>query len=160
MTERLAKQLMDFAEKAARTFFDQVGELRPLYHFIDSDGKHAIFTVPPYLDKNEYVELAKYILARENAAAYVFINEAWTVEARGDDADRVLREYKGSLEYAPGRREVVLLSAEDERGMIHGQLEIIRPKDRKPYLGPLQIYDYGAVEGRMVGLLPVKGSRH
>jgi hypothetical protein len=53
-----------------------------------------------------------------------------------------------------------MFQAEDnEAGLITGHREIVRPKNGKPYLGPLQMMPSGMQsEGRLVGLLPRKGS--
>jgi hypothetical protein len=59
----------------------------------------------------------------------------------------------------PDRIEAVAISGEDcECGMRTAHRKIIRPKHGKPYLGPLEMTPRcDRSEGRMVGLLPVKG---
>jgi hypothetical protein len=53
-----------------------------------------------------------------------------------------------------------MLQGEDEQeGMLSGRRNIIRGKG-KPKLGPLQIERFNNSQGRMVGLLPKRGTMH
>ena len=69
----------------------------------------------------------------------------------------------------PDRVEVVQLQGEDQEcGQLMAQMRIIRPASGKPYLKPMEwlidlpFIPRGATvqsEGRMVGVLPVRGTR-
>ena len=83
------------------------------------------------------------------------------------ERDRVSRR---GLANHPERIEVVTLQGEDRAcGQIVAHRRIIRPAGRQPYLGALETMEEvlhlprGAAfqfQGRMVGLLPVRGTRH
>jgi hypothetical protein len=99
---------------------------------------------------------------------YVYMGEAWTLERiiRPEEQEEIYR--KGIAEH-PDRVEVVQLQDEDhEYGQIISARKIIRLVGGKPYLAsPEMINDlpfipHGATvqsEGRMVGMLPVRGTR-
>lgn len=86
------------------------------------------------------------------------------MEAQDDAASEQLRSYmqEHSLEHLPGRKEVLLFSAEDQaEGSIMAMRDIIRPARGRARLGPLDLKaGHGTLEGRMVGLLPPAGTRH
>jgi hypothetical protein len=70
------------------------------------------------------------------------------------------RQLGGTLADHPDRVEIVILSGEDETaGWCTARRVIIRPQHGKPYLGPLEIDVFEVSEGRMVGLLPQRGTR-
>jgi hypothetical protein len=96
-------------------------------------------------------------------------DEAWTLGRmiKPEEVDAIMRD---GIANHPDRVEVVQLQGEDlECGQIMGQRKIIRPESGKPYLAPLEMLNdlpsipHGALlsqsEGRMVGVLPVRGMR-
>jgi hypothetical protein len=148
--------LRDFVERTVRLVsrqFDQRGEVPPIYHIITGDGEDLV--VPGFPgDKDLAVALARVILETVEATRYVFVTEGWVLFAPDSaDIDKINRE---GVEAQPGRKEVLMFSAEDElEGVIMGHREIIRDGARAR-LGPLEVIQYGQSEGRMVGLLPRK----
>lgn len=158
-----AEKLIEFASRQIRKQFDKVGRVFPMYHYVRADGQQALFTPPPfYKTKEQMVAHARSLFKEDNAVAFVFITEAWTLDQATSREDiEVTYQLYGSLENVPGRKEIVLLSAEDQNGMLQGQMEIIRPKNQKPYLGALEVFGRepgSGIEGRMVGLLPQRGT--
>ncbi len=151
-----AKKLIQSAERKVRKIFDQRGEILPMYHYVREDGAHLVFAPLPFASKDQWVALARAVFEADRAIAYVFINEAWMVISPDVDGDY---DKYGSLEHVPGRKEVALLNAEDDHGILQGHMEIVRPKGQKPYLRKLEFIDAdgSTFEGRMVGLLPSKG---
>ncbi len=104
----------------------------------------------------------------KDVVRYIYIGETWTLDRmieRSEEA-AILRD---GLANHPERVEIVQLQGEDDEcGQIMGQRRIIRPESGRPYLGPLEMVidlpfmPYGATvqsEGRMVGVLPVRGTR-
>ncbi len=155
-----AEQLVKFAARRVEKIFRQRGEIIWMYHFIKDDGQHGVFVPPPFLDgKDAIVAATKALFEAEHVVAYVYLNEAWTLqeEAGASEVDALMAKY-GSLEHVPGRREVVVILAEDANGVVGGYMEINRPAGRKPYLGKLEVERPDAIEGRMVGLLPRRGA--
>jgi hypothetical protein len=159
MTELLAnmKSMIEFASAQAEKLFRKDGVIYPIYHCIKKDGETLI--VPPLHDsKDVAVAMMKALFVIEKIDRYVFIDEAWMLDAaasgvEGIDLERVRRE---GVKDHPDRREIVMFSAENRRGeMLTGRRFILRPEHGKPTLSPLHIdppYDHS--EGRMVGLLP------
>ncbi len=157
-----AEELIKFSSRHVRKIFDKNGQVLPMYHYIRGDGEHAVFAPPAFCrSKDMMVEFAKKVFEAERAIAYVFVNEAWTLEQRKsqEDITRIYERY-GSLEHVPGRREVIMFTAEDAQHQRLAQIEIHRPAGRQPYLGELEMSpDGGELEGRMVGILPRTGTQ-
>jgi len=151
------KSLVEFASAQAEKIFRKTGELVPMYHAINADGQHRVM-LPPGFSKDLDVALMKAAFVLENIDRFVFICEAWIVDARQSGVPPLdLENYReGSLSENPDRREVVMFAAENRRGeLMLGQRYILRPEHGKPSLAPLRI-DSGFDEsaGRMVGMLP------
>lgn len=157
----MSDQLRSFVEAASAAIdklFRRQGEIEPMYYCIKSDGSEFVLRPPPG-DKDTSVLLARVFFEIEQVVRYVFIDEAWVVEANDSATNEKLRhhyETQDSLEQFAGRKEVVLFAGEDEFGMMLAQRAINRPPHGKPTLGPLQLISDkdGHFEGRMIGLLP------
>ncbi|HKD37875.1 MAG TPA: hypothetical protein VKB78_13780 [Pirellulales bacterium] len=82
---------------------------------------------------------------------YVYLDEALTLEAPNIPPEVIAR----GTRHHPDRLDVVMFSAEDvDRGQLAAKRRIIRPPNKKPYLGPLEIDPRGGFwVGRMVHLL-------
>jgi hypothetical protein len=111
---------------------------------------------PCLATKDVSTAAARAFLVSIEATRVAFIDEAWMMEsAVGIDRDKIDRE---GVAKQPGRIEVILISAEDEReGQIMAIREIIRHGGESK-LGALRILQEGGMEGRMIGLLPRKGT--
>jgi len=147
-------QLIDMAEKGVRQIWQHTHAILPIYHFVTEDGTHKIFSPSP-IDKDAMVAAVKQLFIEEKAVAYVFISEAWSFRPPKDTKPEDL---PASLERVPGRREIVMLLAENSHGLKSGEMEITRPDGTDAVLGDIEYIPSDGVrsEGRMIGLLPSK----
>lgn len=150
----------------AAKVFQLRGKLSPMWHAITRDGQHLM--VPsPHPDKDAAVTLMRALFELRDVVRYVLINEAWTVEVEqrwpGEEVEALnerSRQLGGILADHPDRVEVLMLIGEDETaGLCTARRVIHRPPNAKPYLGPLEIDEFEVSEGRLVGLLPQRGTR-
>ena len=127
-----------------------------MYHAIAGDKVFIIPSLHP--DKANAVALVKVLFAKHKVDRYVFMDEAWILEAHDripsrEEMQRIQRE---GLEHHPDRREILMFSAEDRRGnRLMAHRFILRPERGKAKLSPLKVIDWteGETKGRMVGLL-------
>jgi hypothetical protein len=99
------------------------------------------------------------MFALTGVTRYVFVCESWILLAEDAPIDMDAVQRDGIADH-PGRREVVVLTAESERsGLLFGLRDIIRPAKGKARLGPLVVDQRSGltVEGRMSSMLPRKG---
>jgi len=150
---------------AAAKVFHLRGHLSPMWHAVTRAGEH-LMTPSPSDDKDTAVALMRAMFELSDVVRYVFIDEAWQVEVArrpGEDVDALTarsRKLGGSLKDHPDRVEIVVLNGEDEiAGICVARRVIHRPPHGKAYLGPLEIATPASSEGRMVGLLPQRGTR-
>jgi hypothetical protein len=151
--------------EAAAKVFHLTGRISPMWHAVTREGEH-LMTPSPCYDKDTAVALMRALFELRDVVRYVFIDEAWTVEVKrrpGEDVEALnerSRQLGGTLADHPDRVEVLLLSGEDETaGLCTARRVIHRPPHGKAYLGPLEIDTPNRSEGRMVGLLPQRGTR-
>lgn len=146
-------------DRATCVAFEKLGCMHPLYHMTDKDGNEHVIPAPP-LPKDLVVMLVRDMLKTMGATRVVMIDEAWVISG-GAEVEGLVEEH-GSVEHTPGRIEVVIYAAEDEtEGSIMASRQILRDGDEAT-LGPLEFTsrERDQQSGRMVGLLPVKGSLH
>lgn len=157
MSERQLLDLVETVSRACERQFAARGFLSPMWHAVTADGEHII-NGAPHEDKDLSVAMICALFELADVVRYVYIDEAWTVRTTSNaEADEVQRT--GAKNH-PRRREVVLITGEDcECRQVVARRDIVRPARGKPYLGPLKILRPEQSEGRMVGLLPVKGLR-
>jgi hypothetical protein len=159
MTTDNLLNLIEVASTAAERIFKHRGELLPMYHCIDADGREHLVPMPPGHNKDQAVAIMRAYFELHHIVRYVFMDEAWTlVLAPGEvNVETVMRN--GITADYHDRIEVIIFSGEDEIGLITAQRKIRRPAKGKPTLGPLEIMSNRSdrYEGRMVGLLPRKG---
>lgn len=155
-----AAKLIETADFASRRVFDKAERIMPMYHYVTADGSHKIFVPPAFLpDKDHVVAFAKSVFEGDGAVAYAFISEAWALAPpQGTTREEIDLMVAAGIKNHPDRVEVVTIFAEDENGAVSAQIPIHRPPNQKPYLGKLDVWPGGATEGRMVGLLPRKGT--
>jgi len=138
--------------------FNKNHEIFPMYHFINRKGEHMI-TPPPILKeehedkKGMQLAIIREFIKEKDIVRYCFFDEAWMAVLEPKE------EYV-KPEQHPQRREIILFNAEDENlGQITATRDIIRPVNASPCLGPLQFDTLGGLlSGRMVGMLPPKGT--
>jgi hypothetical protein len=168
MSERELRQMLDEASAFCAHHFAKKGEIAPMWHAITADGETIIEPHPCELGKDMAAAMIRAFFDFRDVVRYVYIGEAWTLDRmiRPEEQEEIFR--KGIAEH-PERVEVVQLQGEDrDYGQIIGARKIIRPANGKPHLGPLEwinelpFIPQGAhvqSEGRMVGMLPVRGTR-
>jgi len=168
MSENELRRMLDCASDFCERHFAKKGEIAPMWHAVCSDGQTIIEPHPTYLGKDMAAAMIRSFFDLRDVIRYVYIGEAWTLNRmiRPEEQEEIFR--KGLSEH-PDRVEVVQIQGEDhEYGQIIASREIIRPEHGRPYLGPLLMVSdlphvpRGATiqsEGRMVGMLPVRGTR-
>jgi hypothetical protein len=158
------KQFLEQTSEQVEQLFKKTGRLLPMYHVVEQNGRHVIMPPPPDATKDEAIALIKALFLLIRPQRYIFCDEAWTIDAHGEEAIARAIDFvrsHGSAKDHPDCKEVVIFQAEDRQaGQLTGRRLIIRRAGRKPRLGPLQIDDTISSEGRMVGLLPRDGSVH
>jgi hypothetical protein len=167
MSEKQLRELLAFTSGQCDKIFARNGVIYPMWHAVTSTGESFIET-PPFDDKDLAVAMIRALFDLKDVVRYVFVDEAWTLNRmiRPEEDENIRRE---GIANHPDRVEVVMIQGEDrDCGQIMLHRDVIRPAKGKPYLGPLQSLDdlsfmpQGASvqsEGRMVGLLPVRGTR-
>jgi hypothetical protein len=146
------REFVTAIDKAVIPLFDAEGEIFPMWHVVTASGAHQVVPSPPTEDKDEMVFLLRTFFEARHVVRYVFIDEAWQVEATESDIEAVLQR---GLEGHPDRVEVLMYSAEDDTGHVTARRVITRPKRGKARLGPLQFEESKWCTGRFVGLLPL-----
>lgn len=161
-------KLIDHASAFCDRTFAIQGEIAPMWHAVNSRGEHKIMLHPVELGKDLAAAMIRAWLELEDAVRYIYMGEAWTIDQRTQNealqAEIMAMARAGKLHEHPDRLEIVQIQGEDhEVGQILVQRRIIRPRNRKPYLGPLEMVvepgDGVQSEGRMIGMLPARGTR-
>jgi hypothetical protein len=165
MSEKDAHALIEHASRFAEHAIKKYGVVTPIYHMITADCQNIV-APSPGRTKDEAVAMMRALFELRDVVRYVYLDEAWILDRinSGPDAippgelERLKRE---GVSKHPDRVEVVMFSCEDrDAGQIMALREIIRNGSGKPRLGPLRYTPRsGYTEGRMVGLLPVRGTR-
>jgi hypothetical protein len=152
--------LIERASGAAAEIFCEAGEVLAMYHVVLRDGRELVLPAPPG-PKDLGIRIMRAAFAALDVTRYVFIDEAWMLDGGVAAADlaRVQRE---GIRAQPGRIEVLMFGAEGASGMLLARRRILRPEGAKPELAALDFFSMGdgvALSGRMIGLLPARGTR-
>jgi hypothetical protein len=166
MSEQQLRQLIEYASGFAEGVMAKDGYVASLWHCVKADGQQIV-TPHPAGDKDLANAMMRAFFDLHDVVRYVYLGEAWTLlQPESEQAVNDWIAKHGSLKDHPRRKEVVQLMGEDsECGQHIWWREIIRPKNRKPYLGPLQTFQELhpgkplESRGRMVGMLPVRGTK-
>jgi hypothetical protein len=169
MSEKELRRMFDRASQFCEAHFAVRGEIAPMWHAVTSTGETIIEPHPTFLGKDIAMVMIRAFFDAKDVVRYVYIGEAWTLREmiKPEQVTAIMRD---GLANHPDRVEIVQLQGEDQEcGQIMGQRRIIRPESGRPYLGPLEMLNdlpsipHGArlsrSEGRMVGVLPVRGMR-
>jgi hypothetical protein len=137
---RTLRAMIERASVGAERMFLAEGSLAPIWLAWKADGKS--FLVPQLVDDwDQSLGLIRALFEIEQIVSYVSVAEAWMT--------------------AGHEIEIISFVAEDQQlGLLRAWRAIRRDAAGKPSLGPLEFAE-GAwqTEGRMVGLLPARGTR-
>ena len=169
MSEQQLRQMLEIASVHCERVFAREGEVVPMWHAVNASGDHLIEPHPTMFEKPLAAALMRALFEVLDVVRYVYVGEGWTVDARGSDSDPKVKAaleaaHRGEIAQHPDRVEVVILMGEDrDAGLVSAQRRIVRPENRKPYLGALEIVtrpgDGVQSSGLMVGMLPARGTR-
>jgi hypothetical protein len=156
-------RLVDHPSMFVEHAFRHQGVVHPMWIAFDQSGKELVVPTPvPFVDhaaKEYATTVVRAMFALTGVTRYVFVCESWILLAEDAPVDMDAVQRDGIADH-PGRREVVVLTAESERsGLLFGLRDIIRPAKGKARLGPLVVDQRSGltVEGRMSSMLPRKG---
>jgi hypothetical protein len=158
MSEKQLRQMLDGASDWALRCFKQNEAVAQVWFAVTASGERFA-TVPPVPeDPDLSVAMIRALFSLRDVVRYVWVSEAWTVLVVGDSEAEIAQRI-GARNH-PDRVEVVAFSGEDQESrQLTAHRRIIRPQKAKPYLGPLEWHEpWDESEGRVVGLLPVKGA--
>jgi hypothetical protein len=167
MSEKELRRMFNRASWFCEDHFAKHGEIAPMWHAVTASGDGFVELHPCCLGKDLAMAMIRALFDVKDVVRYIYIGEAWTLGRmiKQEELDAIMRD---GIANHSDRVEVVQLQGEDNAcGQIVGQRRIIRPDRGKPYLGPLEMVidliphgaTLGSSEGRMVGMLPVRGSR-
>lgn len=152
-------EFIEFVSAQTERIFHQTGCVLPMYHAIKRDGHHIVCPMPD-ANKDTAVAIVRALFELQDVVRYVFIDEAWTVCAKSEEADALRNMAERGIASHPDRVEIILFNAEDENeGLTMGMRDIIRGKG-KAKLGPLKLERPNNMEGRMAGMLPRRTRAH
>jgi hypothetical protein len=168
VSEQELRDMIALASKGCELSFNETGIVAPTWYAIASAGELVELT-PPHPNKNLAIVMVRAFFELHGVVRYVFVDEAWSLQSKSDSNDLAVIKKHGVAGH-PDRVEVVLITGEDrDAGLLAAHRRIIRPPGRRPYLAPLEMLadpqntPRGATfktDGRMTGLLPVRGTRH
>jgi hypothetical protein len=163
MSEQDLREMIAFASEGSEVSFKKTGMVAPLWFGVTASGE-SFDLEPPHPDKDFSIAMIRAYFALRNVVRYVSISEAWTIERALSDDEVAWIATHGGVAAHPDRIEVVMINGEDrDAGLLTAQRRIIRPPRGRAYLAPLEIQDRTDIKqssGRMVGLLPARGTRH
>jgi len=157
--------MIEIASTFAERAFEFEGGVAPIWHAVTARGEHHVIPALP-TDKNSAAVLMRAFFELHDVVRCLFIDEAWTVEAKTQEERERVRAWvaeHGGIAGYPDRIEVVSMMCEDaDAGQMTASRRIIRKRGHKPRLGPLVIHDMTGAqsEGRLVGMVPQRGRVH
>jgi hypothetical protein len=163
MSEKDLREMIAIASDACDVAFRKTGMVTPLWFAISASGEQFDVEPPSFLDKDTCVALVRAFFCVKDVVRYIFVDEAWTIERTINDKAELDLIYRHGVASHPDRVEVVVIQGEDrDCGQLVAHRRIMRPANRQPYLAPLKMMidlrAGGQSEGRMVGMLPPRGT--
>lgn len=139
--------------------FNATGVIHPMWHSVNAAGEHRVIAAPPTPDKDVAAALMRCYFELENVVRYVFVDEAWTIYLPIERDNELPEIMQRGLAEHPDRIEVLMYQAESDDGaMVAAHRTILRRPHGKPRLGPLEFIESKIREGRLVGMLPRRGT--
>jgi len=150
-----------------KNIFEDREELPPL--IVTFDGKKINFCLIPgqftrnHATKDLLVEFMRFIARRDKSLVAIgFICESWMVEQKTETEEDIdigerrkifNNQYKGSLEFVPGRKEIVnLMLSHKTLGNFMHSAEIDRSAGKPKLLPFVEFSREGQVEGRFANI--------
>ena len=168
MSERDLRRMLEQASEFCERQFAKKHEIAPMWHAVTSAGEMIFEPHPTSLSKDMGAAVIRAFFDFKDVVRYVYVGEAWTLKRMIRPEEKEAIFHKGIADH-PERVEVVQIMGEDQEcGHIILTRNIIRPPRGAPYLGPLQSLDdlpfippnaHSQAEGRMIGMLPARGTR-
>jgi len=162
------EDLIAFASEWAGKVFRRDGEIHPIWHAITRGGEHLILPTPwgDSYDRDLQTAMVRVLFDLKDVVRYVLLHEAWMADFRGtrlsgEQAEALREELnRDGVKNRPDRIEVVMIQAEVEGHVARSAFRrIVRPPRRRAILAPLDMFNLAGAnaEGRLVGMLPVRG---
>lgn len=163
-TEEFITEHMESMKEHGLAMLKDDGEIMGMMEAVTADNEAILI---PLLwgsqeEKTGILGMIKLMFQAKNVTHFYMLTEAWMAGAHVDDAEatQALENHVGSLEHAPGRKEVLLVqyTSYDEARMI--SYEMIRDEDGKfshlaePMVMSSKEGDRNAIGGAMIDLLP------
>jgi hypothetical protein len=156
MTTDALRQFITLVDTKFAAMFDEHGEIAPVWIALTAEGDTHVMPTISGFDKDVMTFLVRLFFDLHDVVAYVYVAEAWQLQAGEAEARGVIE--RGGISDHPDRIEVLVYSAEDGSGAMTGRRLITRTSGGKPQLGPLEIEQPSWSTGRMVGMLPQRGT--
>lgn len=153
------RELIEMASNLADSLFAERHCINPMWFAVKSDGDVMIIP-PPCDDRDLAVAMVRALFEIADIRACIFVDEAWMLGGEFSPQETKRIRARGVVDH-PQRVEIILFSAENDAGTMFGHRRIERRKTGKPHLGPLVIEDLTGwnMEGRLIGMLPARGTR-
>jgi len=150
------KEHTDEAEKFARGYFNDNGQLAPMIDAIDEDGLHYVMLVPQIggtgSERDAIATGLAQFFKEKKIIQYVMMIEAWTLKMSQDELIAAGGEVpRPSL--SPNRVEIVCLQGETWKGENYGRSIDIDRSDGKAKLTTAMEFPSGSTTGRFCNLL-------
>lgn len=163
MTEVTLDAMVRRLSRVTEEIFHEKGEIDTCWLVdIPGEGQKLIASpvvvppgVPPRVVKNHVACAMRELFEQLGVTRYAHAAECWVGSEDAGDTEEWIAEH-GSLANFPGRREAIVINAEDGRQILIALRTIIRPAHGKPYLTKLEIEQTDDVTGRFTGLLPAR----
>jgi hypothetical protein len=149
--------------RVTEDIFNEQGEVDTCWLVdIPGEGQKLIaspIVVPPGVSPGEvktHIACAiRELFEKLSVTRYAHAAECWVGPEDAGDTQEWIAEH-GSLANYPGRREAIIINAEDGDQILMAMRTIIRPAHGKPYLTKLEIERPDSLQGRFSGLLPAR----
>jgi hypothetical protein len=163
MTDATLDAMVRRLSRVTEEIFHEEGEIDTCWLVdIPGEGQKLIASpvvVPPGVSPGEVKDHLAYamrgLFERLNVTRYAHASECWIGSGDAGDTQEWIAEH-GSLANYPGRREAIVINAEDGHELLLAMRTIIRPEHGKSYLTKLEIDRAGGMIGRFTGLLPAR----
>jgi hypothetical protein len=130
-------------------------QLAPVWIILDPTSTSTVIesTFENSVEKEMVIKTMSGLMKEKKAVSYSFISEAWMINLP-ETANA--KDYPDGLEKVPGRKEVVIISSENDKDQWFSTEFVIERKGWKVSLTERRDTDFrkeGANGGRLVGLL-------